>query len=299
VRRANAGASPPTERALDVVELLASRADRSWTLAEVIRELRITRATGHAILTTFLARGWVERDPLDKSFRIGPALGIAARSADAARPLENAARSAAEELARELGFPVSLTQPVGEAIVIVHFVTSEHSNIEANTGDRVPLAAPFAQTFVAWEPKGVRRAWIERSAIHSPSLEARLEQSLGVIRERGYAVERMSASATRALRLVATLRGDEMSGSMRAVIEQLLVEISTVDYPPRVRAKHPVSTIAAPVFDERSRVALTLAAHPFVDLPSRRIEYAARVVTRIAARISRGSAPAGGGSPAD
>lgn len=289
------GASPPTARALDVIELLARRAGRPATLAELTRELGITRATAHAIVTTLVARGWLERDPLDKSLAIGPGLGLAARSADAARPLEHAARAAAEKLARELGCAASVTQVVGDVLVILHFVTPPGSTVLARAGDRVPFAAPFAQTFVAWEPARLRREWMERSALSRPALAARLERVLAAIRARGYGVERMSRAASEALRLVAALRDDPLSASMRAIIDRLLTELSTVDYLPgelAPRAKHPVSTIAAPVFDERGRVRLNLGIHPFRDLAVARIQRCGRTVARAASAVSRGRAPA-------
>ena len=95
-------ASPPTARVLDVIELLARSADRSFTLAQIVRELRITWATGHAILATLVERGWASRDETDKSFRLGPALAVASDEAVAARPLGRLVRRAADDLSREL-----------------------------------------------------------------------------------------------------------------------------------------------------------------------------------------------------
>ncbi|MFZ0833049.1 MAG: helix-turn-helix domain-containing protein, partial [Mycobacterium sp.] len=47
--------SPPTERVIAVMRLLAAEPQRGYTLAEIGRALGISRATGHAILSTLVA----------------------------------------------------------------------------------------------------------------------------------------------------------------------------------------------------------------------------------------------------
>ena len=59
---------------LDVIELLAAATEDRLRFSDVVRELGLTQATAHAILTTLSDRGWINRDPIDKTFSLGPAV---------------------------------------------------------------------------------------------------------------------------------------------------------------------------------------------------------------------------------
>ncbi|HXO78642.1 MAG TPA: helix-turn-helix domain-containing protein, partial [Mycobacterium sp.] len=43
---------------LDVIELLAAATEERLRFSDVVRELGLTQATAHAILTTLSDRGW-------------------------------------------------------------------------------------------------------------------------------------------------------------------------------------------------------------------------------------------------
>lgn len=284
-----APASPPTGRVLDVVELLARRADRALTLTDMVRELGITYATAHAILATLAGRGWVQRDAGDKSYTLGPALALAARQAERADSRDRLARTTAAELVRELGCSTSVTQIVAGAVVITGFYAPEGVDLRAHPGDRVPLTAPFGGGFVAWEPAAVRRAWIERADITDPSVQERLEAALMAIRQRGFAVERMRSSARQVLDLAKDLHAGVVSDAMRESIERLLAEITSASHLPDDLHDSPkgyVSAITAPVFDRSGKAALNVGVHPFRALSGRRIEQIGRALVRATDRIS-------------
>lgn len=293
-RRQPAAASPPTARALDVVELLARHAERALTLTDVVRELGLTYATAHAILATLADRGWVRRNAVDKSYVLGPALTLAARSADREESPERAVQATAADLVAQLGFATSVTAVVAGAVVITAFFAADGAGNDADVrvrpGDRVPLAAPFGGSFVAWEPAPVRRAWIERSGITDASVKERLASSLAAIRDRGYAIERMSASARQVLELARDLRADLVSDAMRDSIDRLLGEITSASHLPDDLRRAPrayVSTIAAPVFDRAESVAFSISVHPFRAVSGRRIEQIGAALVRATERISR------------
>ncbi|HEY0226704.1 MAG TPA: helix-turn-helix domain-containing protein, partial [Mycobacterium sp.] len=96
--------SAPTARVLDVVELLARSANARLRFSDIVRELDLTQATVHAILKTLCDRGWASRDPVTKTFALGPALAVVGARMDTARPLAHAARSAALRLSRDVGY---------------------------------------------------------------------------------------------------------------------------------------------------------------------------------------------------
>ena len=91
---AMARTSPPTERVVATVSLLAARPDEPLSLAELTRRLGVNKSTGHAILTSLAAAGWVLRDPTRKTYRLGPALVALGRQAAASFPALDFARPA-------------------------------------------------------------------------------------------------------------------------------------------------------------------------------------------------------------
>jgi hypothetical protein len=87
----------------------------------VVRELGLTQATTHAILTTLCDRGWASRDPVDKTYSLGPALAVVATRVETARPLAHSARTAALQLADEFGYATSVVERFGDSLVITAF----------------------------------------------------------------------------------------------------------------------------------------------------------------------------------
>src|SRR5271169_3472750 len=169
--------SPPTTRVLDVIELLAANAEDRLRFSDVARELGLTQATAHAILTTLCDRGWASRDPVDKTFSLGPALAAVAARVDTARPLAHTARAAALQLAGEFGYAASVVERFGDSLVITAFEDAgQHTG--GTPGDRIRYAPPFGVAFAAWDTADEQRAWIRRSAATNSALARRLEEVL-------------------------------------------------------------------------------------------------------------------------
>ena len=89
--------------------------------------------------------------------------------------------------------------------------------------------------------------------------------------------------------MVGTLDSNEMPTPVRHILDQLLVEFTTIgflsdDNPGR--RKQPVVTIAAPVFDHRRHVALMVAVHPLSPLSARQIRAIGEKLTEETTAIS-------------
>jgi DNA-binding IclR family transcriptional regulator len=254
---------------LDVVELLASPAGASSRLVDVARELDIAQGTAHAILAVLCDRGWVSRDPVDRTFSLGPALGVTAARADGTRPLAHAARTAALRLAEELDVTTSVTELAGEVIVLTFFGGGGTDPEALPPGERIPFAAPFGPGFAAWEPPADRRTWIERGAAKSPALAERLEAYLDETRERGYSVERMSPALVRTAQLMRSLEQDPWSGPVRRIIDDALGDVAAAGLEPDegTADERPVTALSAPVFDRHGRAVLNVGVHPFRPVP--------------------------------
>ncbi len=273
---------------LDVVELLAGSGKDRLRFSDVVRELGLTQATAHAILTTLCDRGWASRDPVDKTFSLGPALAVVAARVDTARPLAHTARTAALQLADELGYATSVVERVGDSLVITAFEDAGRQSGGA-PGDRIRYAPPFGVAFAAWDTDEQQRAWIQRSAATNAKLARRLEEVLARTRERGFDVDCTTPALTQAAQVVGTLPSDGLPEHVREITDQLLVEFTTIGFlsdDDAARQAQPVATIAAPVFDHCGRVAMIVAVHPLQALTRKRIDSIGRRTARVTAAIS-------------
>jgi DNA-binding IclR family transcriptional regulator len=269
--------SAPTTRVLDVVELLAVPGNERLRFSDVVRELGLTQATTHAILATLCDRGWASRDPVDKTYSLGPALAAVAAQVDTARPLAHTAHAAALQLAEEFGYAASVVERFGDSLVITAFEDAGQQSGGA-PGDRIRYAPPFGVAFAAWDIDEEQRAWIHRGAATNSALARRLEEVLAHTRRRGFDVDCTTPALTRAAHVVGTLPSDGLPAHVREITDRLLAEFTTIGYLPDdsddyvPRRAQPVATIAAPVFDHHGHVPMIVAVHPLLDLTRKRID---------------------------
>jgi DNA-binding IclR family transcriptional regulator len=273
---------------LDVIELLAAPTEDRLRFSDVARELGLTQATAHAILTTLCDRGWVNRDPIDKTFSLGPALAVVATRVQTARPLAHSARITALNLAGEFGYATSVVERVGDSLVITAFENAGRRSSGA-PGERIRYAPPFGVAFAAWDTDEEQRAWIQRGAATNSALAARLEAVLAHTRDRGFDVDCTTPALTRAAQVVGTLPSDGLPAHVREITDQLLAEFTTIGFlsDDAPRRAQPVATIAAPVFDHHGRVTMIVAVHPLQDLTRKRIDSIGRRTVHVTTNLYR------------
>lgn len=282
--------SAPTARVIDVVELLARPGTDRLRYSDIARELDLTLATTHAILKTLCDRGWVFRDPVGKTFALGPGLAVVAAAMDT-RPFVAAARAAATELAAEFGYAASVTEKLGESLVITAFEGGERPW----PGDSIPYAPPFGAAFAAWDTEQQRHAWIQRAAPAGTAIAERMNDALARIRDRGFDVDCTSPALGQAASLLGTLDSGAIAlpSKIRETLDQLRVDVTTLGSPSTAVEGHlPIAAIAAPILDHRGHATLLLAVHPLVELPLNRIETIGRHLITTTAAIT-GTAESG------
>ncbi|MET9491273.1 helix-turn-helix domain-containing protein [Nocardia sp. NPDC006630] len=283
--------SAPTARVIDVVELLARPGSDRLRYSDIARELDLTLATTHAILKTLSDRGWVSRDPTGKTFTLGPGLAGVAAAVDT-RPFAAAARAATIELAAEFGCAASVTERLGDSLVITAFEGGER----AWPGDRIPYAPPFGAVFAAWDTAKERRAWIERAAASTAPLAERIDQTLNRIRDRGFDVDCTSPALGQAASLLGTLGTGAIAlpSNIRETLDQLIGEFMTAGFPHADSGEpQTVAAITTPVLDARGHAVLLLSVHPLVELPAERIDAIGAHLLRTTAAITGSSGTQG------
>ena len=277
--------SPPTERVIAVIELLGSEPARQFTLAEICRSLAISRATGHAILTTLTAHDWVTRDPVTAEYAWGPAIASLAKPANALMY-----RGDLQALAAEAGTQVYLTRKEGGTLVIVETAGECLTGPRISPGLRTPLVAPFGRDYVAWSSAETQKAWLEAIGQPDPGLRRRMTAVLKEIRQRGFVVERLTREYVRVYTALRALSGDGEIDMITTQLARAFADLTTIDVLPgemNDTASHSVATISAPITDASGSVIMSVTAAAFTTLDSDAIRALGDKVRHTAHRIEQ------------
>lgn len=244
--------SPPTQRVVSVLELLAA-APHPQTSAQIADSLALSRSTVGNVLSALRARAWVNRRT-DLTYEIGPGLLRVAERQQSKLAGGDPLRTALHALANEVGCGVALIRVDRDEIRFVA-VVENRGRIPAgiSVGTRLPLIPPGAATVVAHSPDAVRRAWL---AAADPGERAHYEQVLADVRTLGAAVWGVDTNSLATLDVLADvvehLADDTASSALRERILALLGGISGNAYSTGELAREaalPISYLSAPVLD--------------------------------------------------
>src|SRR5829696_3686778 len=263
--------SPPTRRVVAVVELLARRPDARLALAEISRDLRISRATEHPILHTLCACGWAARDAQSGRYSLGPAMSRIWRQA---APLHRILREPLQEFAVSIDMPVCMSEVRGGAIVVVDAAAVGPARPPVPAGVRLPFIAPFGREFVAWAQPADRTAWLDAAGPVNDVFRARIGKVLKEIKSRGYGIERLSDPLLRVYTALQALDDGVLRDPVSARLAAALADLTIVDFLPGefVEAEScALATISAPVFDTAGRVVMSVSAQPYRRLSAREV----------------------------
>jgi DNA-binding IclR family transcriptional regulator len=264
-RRSGSRPSPPAERVASIVELLIAHPDRRFTLSEIVDQLDLSISTAHSIMTTLTRRGWLTRRS-DKTYMLGLTLAAAGRAATNAVPGLQNVEAAIDSLSAKLNVPCTASAVDGDEVVIV--TRALPPGFEASVrpvGQRVPFAAPFGISYVAWGPKAEADAWLARSALRiSPTERSLFQRVFDGIRERGFGIERYDRDRTRLHDALAEFRDQTLSSHLLDRIRDVLPLITVREYLPEELHELDqldVAMVHSPVFDHDGRAHLNIAAH--------------------------------------
>ncbi|MEU0932953.1 helix-turn-helix domain-containing protein [Embleya sp. NPDC005971] len=281
-----ASPSPPTDRVVGVLELLASRPAQAFSLSDIARALGMSKATCHAVTASLAGADYLIRNPVDKTFTLGPALVAAGRAAERAFPAVHLAQAEAATLTDELGLQTTAAIRSEDHLVIVAYAGTGPDDGAVRIGRRIPLAPPFGGVFVAWSDRAVIDEWARRTEHRAP--REPLLDSLAAIRTRGYSVERLTPAGVRLRHALAELSDDPLAEGLQPMVMALLAELRQAEYLPgdlEGDGRHPVSAMSAPVFDAEGRTQMNLSVQPQREMTVREIERTGRRLLRSCTRI--------------
>jgi DNA-binding IclR family transcriptional regulator len=280
--------SPSVERAVQILDFLTTHPGRGFTLSELSRRLRISKATAHGILTTLTDRALVQRHPDTNEYRLGAALVPMGTVAERTVPALPHARREAQRLAEEFDCEcVIVMASADELLLIGRAGVPGPLSITSHEGQRHPLAPPLGSIVIAWTGDAAVQAWLDRLGPELTGAEReRYREALDAIRRQGYAVGIRVPQLIELSELYADAdlyspdgRRD-VSRAMAAVAHEDIYLRATDDLPPDAE----LGSVAAPVFGSDGTMVFSIALMPegrrVRDLP-----VLARAVVRAAGRV--------------
>lgn len=154
--------SPSAQRVIAILNFFAEHPGQAFSLTDLVRSLRLSRATAHAFLTTLANAGYLYR-ATDKTYVLGPALAaIGQVASEHFSPLQ-IAQPEMRWLADEFDVVCSAVFRDGADIVIRERATSRSNlGFTMPNGGRLPLRPPFGGIFFAAAQPPAIEQWFER-----------------------------------------------------------------------------------------------------------------------------------------
>lgn len=293
-----ARAAPASVRAVNIVSFLTAHPARGFTISELAAHLEMNIASAHATLAVLCESGFLVRDPVHRTYVLGPALAVTGYAALEQHPAVEAAIEQAELLAAELNAEVGVTAIAGRDVIFLARRGPEPLATGIGyPGDRSPLLAPIGAVFLAWAPEDAVAEWLDRAGLPGPIAE-HYRAVLAEIRDRGFSVPLHRIAEPVVMDAFARLRSEPLSAEFERQLaaalrktDEMLLSFTGLSDSDEIGFR----TIAAPIFDPIGRVLLSLSlTGPERPVRLDRVNELGRRVAQsaaIATRHARGRAP--------
>ncbi|MDZ7882809.1 MAG: helix-turn-helix domain-containing protein [Mycobacterium sp.] len=209
--------SPQTERLVEMVEYLAADPHREYQLTELARLVNLDAATCHPMLTELTRVGWLVKDRVHKTYRLGPRLIAVGAAAQASLQIATYARPEMARLSAETGVPACLFIPSSDDLVIADLTYPDGEDtrhLPLQAGDHIEFGPPLGAVLAAWAGQYTVDTWLRRVA-PGPDDPGRTWHILRMIRERRFSVE-LSPASQAEMRELTDFAIGEVHGSRRA-----------------------------------------------------------------------------------
>ncbi len=239
--------SPGVRRVAAILNFIADHPGQAFALTDLVRALKLSRATCHALLTGLVDVGYLYRTS-DKTYVLGPALAAIGRTvAEHFSPLQ-VAQPEMRSLADEFDVVCAAYFLEGDMIHLRDRAASlSHVGYPVPLGTRMKLRSPQAAAFFAWTPQDAE-AWLAKvEPKPSPERRQLMFESMEFARRHGFVV-------------LVRRPGFDETGTM----DDRAIGSETDDIPvapvPAIEAAgvYPVGALMAPIFDERGGVSFCL-----------------------------------------
>jgi DNA-binding IclR family transcriptional regulator len=184
--------SPPTERVIRVLNLVAAHPQQRFSVSELARRLDITKATCLGIAGTLAQAGYLVRDDHDRTYAVGPVLLTLGGAAQESFASLTVARPHLRQLTERFGVSCTASRVIGNDIVVLERTGLPGEMDRAvKVGQRYPYAPPSGVVFAVWQPDQAIAHWLAAYP-PVPIDRDRLGELAASCRRLGYLVERLS-----------------------------------------------------------------------------------------------------------
>jgi DNA-binding IclR family transcriptional regulator len=180
--------SPGVRRVAAILNFIADHPGQAFALTDLVRALKLSRATCHALLTGLVDVGYLYRTG-DKTYVLGPALAAIGRTAAAHFSPLQVAQPEMRSLADEFDVVCAAYFLEGDMIHLRDRAASlSHVGYPVPLGTRMKLRSPQAAAFYAWSPDEAE-AWLAAAQPKPPPERVELMfKAMAFAREHGFLV---------------------------------------------------------------------------------------------------------------
>lgn len=179
--------SPGVRRIVSILNFFADHPSESFTMSDLVRALKLSRATCHGLLTGLVEAGYLYRTS-DRGYLLGPALVSVGEVAKTHYSPLKAAQPEMRVLADEFDTVCSAAFREGKDVVIRERASAvSHLGFSMPRGTRLPLLPQFAGNFFVWSPPAEVKAWLdELEPSPSESQRTALDKGIAFVRKYGF-----------------------------------------------------------------------------------------------------------------
>ncbi|MFD4369622.1 IclR family transcriptional regulator [Rhodococcus sp. NPDC058521] len=266
VAAGSARRSPPTERVVQVLDFLVARKGRQFGLSELARQLDISKPTCLGIASALVDGGYLIRDPVSKSYGLGPALIAAGRAAQQGFAAGPIAREHLAKLRERFETTCTASAVVGDRIAVLELTSPPGVRPTVKVGEVYPFAPPVGLMYVLWDGDERLEAWLRREPTLPVQLDReRLQRVATECRRDGYLVETLTPVGRQLHALMAGVAAHALPTDLRDVLGEMVSSLGERVYLRDSDVEsadgHPVSLIAAPTFDAEGHQAMVLTLY--------------------------------------
>jgi len=241
-----ARSSPAVQRVASVLNFFAEHPGQPFTLTDLVKGLKLSRATCHALLTGLVEVGYLYRTS-EKTYVLGPALAAIGRSASTNYSPLQVAQPEMRALADEFdAICTAFFRDGYDVIARERAAAVSHLGWSIARGARLPLRPPFAAIYFAWSPPAEVEAWLEGlDPLPNAKQRAQMLEGMAFAREYGFMCVRVVRPT------VVSIATDWLvAGDPNGPVELMIKFETDQDYA--------LSAVNAPVFGADGRVAFVL-----------------------------------------
>lgn len=240
--------SPGVRRVAAILNFIADHPGQAFALTDLVRALKLSRATCHALLTGLVDVGYLYRTT-DKTYVLGPTLAAIGRTAAQHFSPLQVAQPEMRSIADEFDVVCGAYFLEGDMLHLRDRAASvSHVGYPVPLGTRMKLRSAQAVAFFAWSPKEAE-AWLDRATPTPGRSQAdHMFRAMELAREIGFTplVRRPGAVMAGPV--------DEQALTTDETDELPVLPLAELDE----AAVYPIAAIMAPVFDAKGRVSFTL-----------------------------------------